>query len=590
MKGDLKSLQLLWLNLAKNHRYSSFIEEEDLLTFSNRLEHEGLHFLTTTLPGLGRALDEFHSTTEWTAPPDFKVDGDSIPIFMGKAVRFALDGNSKAVDCVRQLAYIFYKLEVDYDDSTVAKYLEKFTNTDRALGCSTHPESLSTYGIVEHMKGLIRRVLCNADPMDIRPCHGSGATACRTENSDKWHLLRYYPKLDAVYSYADYFFYNYTHLLDEMDLLEESKESVPQARVVLVPKDSRGPRIISCEPAELMYIQQGLMRLLYKTIENHRLTSGMINFANQEINRNLAHQGSLDGAWATIDLSDASDRVSLDLVRRVFPENWVRSLEACRSESTILPDGSVVELNKFAPMGSACCFPVEALVFWTCAMAAIREQVPHSRVPVYVYGDDIIVPSQFAEVVMRGLESIGLVVNSKKSYWKGPFRESCGGDYHSGYEVTPVRVRKFLSNVGTGIAASADLANSLIAKFGYDSVRECISVIESAIGYVFPRSELLLPATVHVPPSASNDAFYRRRWNHDLQRYEHRILSYSTRALARRPPSWSELLRKELTREYKSDTNGEYLPDHRVVERSLEPGMYADVHSARRKWTWTWLG
>jgi hypothetical protein len=65
-------------------------------------------------------------------------------------------------------------------------------------------------------------------------------------------------------------------------------KSVPQARVCLVPKDSRGPRIISCEPAELMFIQQGIMRKLYSHLETHHLTAGQINFTDQSINRNLA--------------------------------------------------------------------------------------------------------------------------------------------------------------------------------------------------------------------------------------------------------------------------------------------------------------
>lgn len=328
--GDLKSLRPLWTILAKSHRYSHLVQARDILEYDTRSENEGLSFLTIVLPKLGKALDEFHATTVWTTPSEFKTDGDGLPLFLGKAVKLALEGSSQAVDCVRQLAYLFYKLEVDYEETIVAETLEKFERTDRdLLALATDFSAIKS--VKDHlasMKRIICRVLLNADPWVIRPCHGSGATACRTKNRDKWGSLRYFPKLDLVYPYADYFFYSATHLVDELQKIESSPESVPRARVVLVPKDSRGPRIISCEPAELMYIQQGLMRLLYDTIESHYLTQSQINFRDQSINQSLAHQSSIDGKLATIDLSDASDRLSLLLVESVFPADWVTCLKA----------------------------------------------------------------------------------------------------------------------------------------------------------------------------------------------------------------------------------------------------------------------
>jgi len=71
ISGNLKSLHLLWVNLATSHRYSEFIGKKDIETFTSRLENEGLTFLTTALPSLGKALDKFHSTTEWTLPAGF---------------------------------------------------------------------------------------------------------------------------------------------------------------------------------------------------------------------------------------------------------------------------------------------------------------------------------------------------------------------------------------------------------------------------------------------------------------------------------------------------------------------------------------
>jgi hypothetical protein len=145
------------------------------------------------------------------------------------------------------------------------------------------------------------------------------------------------------------------------------------AKVVLVPKDSRGPRLISAEPLEYQWIQQGVGRSIVAHLEAHHLTKGRVNFTHQEVNRRLAQESSATLELATLDLKDASDRVSLELVRRVFkntPE-LVRALEAIRTDATLLPDGRVQSLKKFAPMGSAVCFPVEAFVFWAILTASI---------------------------------------------------------------------------------------------------------------------------------------------------------------------------------------------------------------------------
>ena len=629
--GSLKSLLSLWENLARNRRYQHLVEESDILTFRKRADNEGLLFLTVTLPLIGKSLDTFHSTNIWSAPRYFKTDADGIPVFLGKAIRWAIDGNSVAVDCVRQLTYIFYKLEVKYAEDQVADYLNQFINTDEDVGRFDYAASaplpglsfgpgfhgaVSTASIVKEMRGLISRVLCNSDPFDIRPCHGSGATACRTPNHKKWSSIRYFTKLDQVFDYSSHFFYSPSHLVDDLAKLEGSQHSDPCARVCLVPKDSRGPRIISCEPAELMYIQQGLMRKLYDTIESHPLTRGRVNFRDQRPNREMARIGSITDQYATIDLKDASDRVSLQLVRLVFPSNWLEALEACRSERTLLPDGRLVELNKFAPMGSSCCFPVEALVFWACAVATLRifkvaeleyqmrsvdsyalyKQYQSSfnsamswNPEVFVYGDDIICDSSVSRQIMDGLEAVGLKVNRDKSYVAGPFRESCGGDYHKGYDVTPVRVRKFFASVGSGLQTSADLANEFIAKFGFEDSHSLIREIESAVGYQYPRTDLDIPMSIRGTPSASNDVLFQRRYNKDLQRTEYRCLVLRYNVLRKREPDWFELLRKELSRD-RVQTQEPYMNPLAIEDSVCAPGHYAVAHSARKKWAWVWLG
>jgi len=610
--GNLKSLLLLWEYLATNRRYSKYVTKKDLETFQKRARAEGIPFLTTKLPSLGKALDKFHATSEWIPPSDFELDEGNSPKFLGDCLARCFEGNPEAIDCYRQLTLIFYKLEVDYDPEIERSFLEDFKKVDAELPT----EFDSTDKILIRARSLVRRVLCNTDPLESRPCHGSGATACRTSNSEKWHKLRYYSKLDAFFSYPDYFFYSYTHLADQLDKLENAEESNPRARVVLVPKDSRGPRVISCEPAEMMYIQQGLMRQLYRTIETHSLTRGLINFTDQSINQELAKDGSITDHYATLDLAEASDRVSLALVRFLFPERWVEALEACRSEETILPSGDIVKLNKFAPMGSSCCFPVEAIVFWAIASASIQihyeTQVTQEYgywIPimynsretslvrrrdwvepnVYVYGDDIIVDADKARLVVDGLESYGLKVNRAKSYVSGPFRESCGGDYYKGENVTPIRVRKALASSVCSQVTDAALCNTLIAKLGLVDSQSIISLIDGLYQQPLPRSMRNLPGCVSIT-AICNDVFYQRRWNKDLQRWEHRIPVPYTKELSIGDIAWCELLRKELVRDLPNDIEFIYENQLRIIESRMDPGHYAVTHSARMKWAWTWLG
>jgi hypothetical protein len=641
---NLKSLRLFWTYLATNPCYQPYISKKDISVFDERVDKEGLYFLTVALPELGKALDAFHATTTWDASSlQFKKDEEQIPYFLGNAIKSALKGDSIAVDCVRQLAYTFYKLEGDYDEDLVESFLGQFISADRDLDSSVDTSSDLFIEHVDLMKRIIALVLRDQDPRDIRPSHGSGATACHTKNEDKWHKLRYFPKLDAAFSYPDYFFYSYTHLADELESLVEASESRPMARVCLVPKDSRGPRIISCEPAELMYIQQGLMKKLYHILETHPETAGWINFSDQSINQDLAKEGSLNGdhplSWATMDLKDASDRVSLDLVRRVFPSDWVECLEACRSEYTLMPDRKTeIKLNKFAPMGSACCFPVEALVFWASAKATMmrRHKMEHKYTKYlqihlatlssenegecYVYGDDIICRAKDCSVIGDDLQLIGLLVNKKKTFDSGPFRESCGGDFHLGVNVTPIRFKTWLEpKSSTCIATGADLANSLIAKFGYwnPCTRMLVHLIEQMVGYRYPVTPLSIPCSIKQPvevidatceqleiasreftdlrltlpacSSSKNDNLYKKRFNKDLQRYEYRILQLHTDLKRFREATWCELLKWELTGGANSVVP-DFSPLWMKLQKRAKPGWYAATHAARAKWDWIWLG
>jgi len=200
----------------------------------------------------------------------------------------------------------------------------------------------------------------------------------------------------------------------------------------------------------MQYVQQGIRSVLYDALESYWLTKGHINFRDQSINQSLALKASIDGQLATIDLSDASDRVPRDLALEMFRSNpdLRDAIDACRSTKAQLPTGHVVhDLKKFASMGSALCFPVEAMYFYTlCVMALLKENnlpVTQRNIftvsrDVHVYGDDIVVPVTNAIAVLENLRKYNCKVNTNKTFYSGNFRESCGVDAYGGYEVTPV--------------------------------------------------------------------------------------------------------------------------------------------------------
>jgi len=131
--------------------------------------------------------------------------------------------------------------------------------------------------------------------------------------------------------------------------------------VIAVPKTMKTPRIIAVEPTAMQYMQQAISDNLVSNLEGrHFPYKWMIGFERQEPNQQMAKEGSLHGELATLDLSEASDRVSNQHVRRLtkgFPR-VTEGIQACRSRKADVPGHGVIRLAKFASMGSALTFPL----------------------------------------------------------------------------------------------------------------------------------------------------------------------------------------------------------------------------------------
>lgn len=209
------------------------------------------------------------------------------------------------------------------------------------------------------------------------------------------------------------------------------------SRVLFVPKTWKGPRVISAEPVGVQWAQQGIKDALYAYINAHKLLRRRIVLPDQSVNQSMAIKGSSDGSLATLDLSAASDSVTTELVTAVFPNRVLDDLLSTRTEYSLL-NGRIYRIRKFAPMGSAVCFPVESLIFGAACEVICRQQ---GHGVWYTYGDDIIISSDNAEPLTLLLERLGFTVNIEKSFTTGYYRESCGVEALYGSVVTPIYYR-----------------------------------------------------------------------------------------------------------------------------------------------------
>jgi hypothetical protein len=477
----------------------------DVELIRRRVTSEGLGFLTKTLPKLGKAV-QAALLGERLKITHFKLQrGSRLPHFMKDAFSrvFTDDGavrehyDSILLKDIIQLCFTWYKLEVPYAPQVTERFLQDFKEVDANLPRSFlngDPHHDCTVLVVQDKaRWLLNRVLSAFDPYDIIPKHGPGAVATGEGPNEKMRFKRIYSDVEECYPFTEYFFLSDKHRFDMWDQYWDCTHiDSPCAKVVLVPKDSRGPRLISEEPLEIQYIQQGIGRALVDHLEKEPLTSGHVNFRDQGVNRNLALQGSVSGAWSTIDLSAASDRVSLLMVEKLFRGTPLyEPLFATRSHLTELPSGERVTLRKFAPMGSALCFPVEALCFWALTVACIHQckggDISDVASTVFVYGDDIIVQAGDELPVFRTFPEFGLKVNEDKSCHTGFFRESCGCDAYRGEDVTPIKVKRIPPTSpkdGSSYASWIAITNALYNAAYYNAAHYARKRVEKVFGKI----------------------------------------------------------------------------------------------------------
>jgi hypothetical protein len=506
----LKSLLLLWevaaLELGSECQTSTI---RDFKTVTDRERHEGLSFLTITLPqfcsDFQKSLDQgFVDSTSFAG---FKRKG-GLPTFLSGFLSrvFSKCGRLLDVPCIdsiraiRQLTLMFSKIELacspERVDAAYAKYIECERGVrENDSNCPT--DDLLRFDRISRL--LFGQLFSNMDLAvyvgDVLPRHGPGHTADHLKGNQKYNQREWTERLEKIFPASEFLFPSRSNWREAQRVITHEPGAERPVRVITVPKTLKTPRIIAIEPTCMQYMQQGLLELLVDQVKKDSVLSNLIGFDDQSPNQEMAKQGSLYCDLATLDLSEASDRVSNQLVRRLISRYpwFFQAVDATRSRRADVPGYGIIRLAKFASMGSALCFPFEAMVFLTVCLVGIEKSLNRQLTlsdirrfqgKVRVYGDDIIIPVHMVSPVVSSLETFGFKVNLSKSFWTGKFRESCGKEYYDGQDVSVVKVRTVFPTRRADareLVSTVALRNLFYLSLMWQCARHLDSVIEKII-------------------------------------------------------------------------------------------------------------
>lgn len=324
--------------------------------------------------------------------------------------------------------------------------------------------------LTRNEKERLSRVLKTLRPPRIEHLLGSfgpGVTSDRLDNFAKWCRDGVFPRHVPITAFIK-------DLNDYVAIGKIRYVTYGITKVAEVPKTIKSNRVVSAEYANFMWLQKAIGKHLSR--ELHRRFKGRISLHDSDKhNRLLYHHG-----FRSIDLSDASDHVTRTLVWNVFPPKWREVLFQARSSFARFPDGTIVPLRTFAPMGSGMTFEVlSAICIAVCACCC---QHTYS-----VYGDDIIVHTDDYDAVVELLEHCGLVVNHSKSAQTTTYRESCGLELFNDMNITPLYIREDWRKT---TASKLEVISQKCEGLLFDTTRDTILSEVSPLGRVRWNSDI----------------------------------------------------------------------------------------------------
>lgn len=422
--------------------------QSDLSYIEHRCSKEGTAFLLITLPTLGKAVDKGLISGTFTCPTGIRMKKNTrLPVFLHTVFCTLFDADGRLRDTadhvtiqwVRQFLLVSSKAQVSFSKETLEKAEQKFCDSQTRLRSKT----VRITPLLEKCKDIIQSIFEREelDTFNLDPKHGPGSVAEHREFDWKYDFDTWPKKAERLFPYLQYGTINIIYAIRARPVSLMRKCIT---RAVFVPKDFRGPRLISVEPAAMQFLQQGMMHRLSSIISKH--LRSCVRLDDQTFNRSMAGRAFRDG-FSTVDLSSASDNLSAVLCWYLFSgvPNWRRALFSLRSDFVGFPTREV-RLIAMSPMGSAICFPVQTIVFTVMALAVTMDTLRCSYIEakrlVRVFGDDIILPEGVTtDRLLSALQDVGCEVNYEKTCTRTPFRESCGGEWFRDIDVSVIRNR-----------------------------------------------------------------------------------------------------------------------------------------------------
>lgn len=224
----------------------------------------------------------------------------------------------------------------------------------------------------------------------------------------------------------------------EMHALGKGPRVVKGNQFFTVRKNAIARRGCAKGPLLNVYAQMGVGRYLAK-----RLRYFGCDIHDQGFNQYLAARAQ-EWGLATLDLKSASDLGARIPYLMLMSDRWGDFLSVLREEYTevdpvVGQDRVLWPLEKFSAMGNGFTFPLQTAIF----ISVIRAIVPPDLHGLTVaYGDDLVLPREYALEVIAALEYLGFKVNQSKSCLAGNFFESCGTDWFNGQNVRPIFLRR----------------------------------------------------------------------------------------------------------------------------------------------------
>lgn len=222
-------------------------------------------------------------------------------------------------------------------------------------------------------------------------------------------------------------------------------------KLTLVPKTFKSYRVIMPNTTIGSYMTYGIGVMLRKRLKAKGYDISIL----QDTHKSLAKSASVHGMYTTLDLSSASDTISVSLVEYLFPPDWFEIMNQSRIGHVSIPSPHAtaqtfdcIESLTFGTMGVGYTFPLQTLVFLSILKSIWAIENGRCRATISVYGDDMIFPSSMYRKVVEVFEEVGFMINIDKTYHEGYFRESCGGDYHRGVDVRPFQPQNGSALVG----------------------------------------------------------------------------------------------------------------------------------------------